>query len=133
MSNLSNNFLSSGISNIKRFLISHFEGLIMLTVVLVIPDFKIFWYIKNIISALIKHMKQLSLHLPVLTSHNFTVPSSDDVITNLLLNCKHVTADWCFIGPENKQFYLYIFSCIYFLMKRGLLEGESRMRFDMWT
>lgn len=99
-------------------------------VILVILDLNISWYVKNIISALIKHMKQLPLHLPVLTSHNFTVPSSDDVITNLLLNCKHVTADWCFIGPEKQQFYLYIFCCIYFLMKHGLLEGERRMRSD---
>ena len=36
---------------------------------------------------------------PVLTSQSLTVPSSLLVITNLLLNCRHVTADWCLLGP----------------------------------
>lgn len=63
-------------------------------------ELQILYPITWLIYALIKCMKSLMLHLPVLTSHNFTVPSSDDVITNLLLNCKHVTADWCFIGPK---------------------------------
>ena len=39
--------------------------------------------------------------LPVLTSHSLTVPSSEDVITNLLLNWRHVTADWCLLAPIN--------------------------------
>ena len=39
-------------------------------------------------------------HLPVLTSQSLTVPSSEEVITNLLLNCKHVTADWCLLAPR---------------------------------
>ena len=36
---------------------------------------------------------------PVLTSQSLTVPSSLLVITNLLLNWRHVTADWCLLGP----------------------------------
>ena len=38
-------------------------------------------------------------HLPLLTSHNFTVPSSEDVITNFELNWRQVTADWCLLLP----------------------------------
>lgn len=37
---------------------------------------------------------------PDFKSHILTVPSSDDVITNFLLNCRHVTALWCLFGPE---------------------------------
>ena len=36
---------------------------------------------------------------PVLRSQIFTVPSSEDVMTNFLLNCRHVTALWCLLGP----------------------------------
>lgn len=42
--------------------------------------------------------------LPVFTSHNFTVPSSDEVTTNLVLNCKHVTAELCLFEPIHKKF-----------------------------
>lgn len=41
--------------------------------------------------------------LPVLTSHNLTVPSSEEVITNLLLNCKHVTAELCLFDPVHNK------------------------------
>ena len=44
--------------------------------------------------------RQIFFHLPVLTSQSLTVPSSEEVITNLLLNCKHVTADWCLLAPR---------------------------------
>ena len=37
---------------------------------------------------------------PPRRSHIFTEPSSDDVITNFLLNCRHVTALWCLLGPK---------------------------------
>ena len=40
--------------------------------------------------------------LPVLTSQSLTVPSSEDVITNLELNWRHVTAELCLFGPEKK-------------------------------
>lgn len=43
------------------------------------------------------------INSPVRTSHNFTVPSSDDVMTKRESNCKQVTADWCLFGPENKK------------------------------
>lgn len=33
------------------------------------------------------------INSPVRTSHSFTVPSSEDVITKRLLNCRQVTAD----------------------------------------
>lgn len=33
------------------------------------------------------------INSPVLTSHSFTVPSSELVMTKLELNCRHVTAD----------------------------------------
>lgn len=36
---------------------------------------------------------------PVFKSHNFTVPSSELVTTNLELNCRQVTALWCLLGP----------------------------------
>lgn len=36
---------------------------------------------------------KLRMNSPVLTSHNLTVPSSELVMTNRVLNCKHVTAD----------------------------------------
>lgn len=39
--------------------------------------------------------------LPVLTSQSLTVPSSEDVMTKWLLNCRQVTADWCLLGPES--------------------------------
>lgn len=39
---------------------------------------------------------------PVFRSQILTVPSSEDVMTNFLLNCKHVTALWCLFGPETK-------------------------------
>lgn len=39
------------------------------------------------------NVTKLRMNSPVRTSHSFTVPSSDDVITNRELNCKHVTAD----------------------------------------
>ena len=38
---------------------------------------------------------------PVRRSQIFTVPSSDDVITKRLLNCRQVTALWCLLEPEN--------------------------------
>lgn len=41
----------------------------------------------------------LNIILPVLTSHSLTVPSSEEVITNLVLNCKQVTAELCLFGP----------------------------------
>lgn len=37
---------------------------------------------------------------PVFTSQSLTVPSSLLVTTNLELNWRHVTADWCLLGPE---------------------------------
>lgn len=40
---------------------------------------------------------------PVLRSQIFTVPSSEEVITNFLLNCKHVTALWCLFDPAKHQ------------------------------
>lgn len=40
---------------------------------------------------------------PVLRSQIFTVPSSEDVITNFLLNCKHVTALWCLFEPKRNR------------------------------
>lgn len=52
-------------------------------------------------------LKQCKLLLPVLTSHNLTVPSSEDVITNLVLNCKHVTAELCLFDPVYKQNKVY--------------------------
>lgn len=52
------------------------------------------------------------MNSPVRTSHSFTVPSSDDVITKRLLNCRQVTADWCLKGPgigwEIKQWLIKI-------------------------
>lgn len=49
---------------------------------------------------------KLRMNSPVRTSHSFTVPSSDEVITNRLLNCRQVTADWCLKGPTktNKSY-----------------------------
>uniref|UniRef100_A0A6B0V2P4 Putative secreted protein n=1 Tax=Ixodes ricinus TaxID=34613 RepID=A0A6B0V2P4_IXORI len=38
---------------------------------------------------------------PVRRSHSFTVPSSDEVTTNLELNCRHVTALWCLLAPAS--------------------------------
>jgi hypothetical protein len=40
---------------------------------------------------------------PVFKSQIFTVPSSDEVITNFLLNCKQVTALECLFGPRKKK------------------------------
>lgn len=48
-----------------------------------------------------------SIILPVLTSHNLTVPSSEEVITNLLLNCKHVTAELCLFDPVHKNIEIF--------------------------
>jgi hypothetical protein len=31
------------------------------------------------------------------------VPSSDDVMTNFLLKCRHVTALWCLLAPAHNQ------------------------------
>ncbi len=45
---------------------------------------------------------RLRINSPVRRSHNFTVPSSELVMTKFLLNCRHVTALWCLWGPENK-------------------------------
>ena len=46
---------------------------------------------------------RLRRNSPVRKSQIFTVPSSLDVITNVLLNCRHVTALWCLLGPEDKH------------------------------
>lgn len=60
---------------------------------------------------------RLRMNSPVRTSQSFTVPSSEDVITNRLLNCRQVTADWCLLGPVTKtshnmfiniSFYIYL-------------------------
>ena len=40
---------------------------------------------------------------PFLTSQSLTVPSSEDVITNFELNWRHVTADWCLLGPKEQK------------------------------
>ena len=37
---------------------------------------------------------------PVFTDQSFTVPSSEEVTAKRLLNCRHVTALWCLLGPE---------------------------------
>lgn len=37
---------------------------------------------------------------PVCRSHSLTVPSSELDKTRPLQNCRHVTADWCLLGPE---------------------------------
>lgn len=44
---------------------------------------------------------------PVRRSQILTVPSSDDVMTNFLLNCKHVTALWCLLAPEREVHIIY--------------------------
>lgn len=49
------------------------------------------------------NVTKLRINSPVRTSHSLTVPSSDDVITNRELNCKHVTADWCLFGPNQQS------------------------------
>lgn len=46
---------------------------------------------------------KLRMNSPVFTSHNLTVPSSEDVITKFLLNWRHVTADWCLYCPVKKK------------------------------
>jgi hypothetical protein len=46
-------------------------------------------------------------YLPVLMSHSFTVPSSEDVITNLFINWRHVTALKCLLTPVNATTYFY--------------------------
>ena len=43
---------------------------------------------------------RLRMNSPVCRSHSLTVPSSELVITNFLLNCRQVTALWCLLGPE---------------------------------
>lgn len=43
------------------------------------------------------------MNSPVRTSHSLTVPSSEDVITKRLLDCRQVTADWCLFGPGIKD------------------------------
>ena len=40
---------------------------------------------------------------PVFRSQILTVPSSEEVMTNFLLNCRHVTALWCLLGPETRR------------------------------
>lgn len=37
---------------------------------------------------------------PFFRSHSLTVPSSELDRTRPLQNCRHVTADWCLLGPE---------------------------------
>lgn len=49
------------------------------------------------------------MNSPVLTSHNFTVPSSELVITKRLLNCRHVTAEWCLLRPKKYRFRYWLF------------------------
>lgn len=56
--------------------------------------------------------KVINLLLPVLTSHNLTVPSSEEVTTNLVLNCKHVTAELCLFEPFNKKLNVKHTKCI---------------------
>ena len=46
---------------------------------------------------------RLRRNSPVRKSQIFTVPSSLDVITNVLLNWRHVTALWCLLGPGDNQ------------------------------
>lgn len=55
------------------------------------------------------NVTKLRMNSPVRTSHSFTVPSSDDVITNRELNCKHVTADWCLFGPAEIELNVKVF------------------------
>lgn len=52
----------------------------------------------------LSNVTRLRTNSPVLTSHNFTVPSSLDVMTNLLLNCNDVTALWCLLGPASRTY-----------------------------
>lgn len=40
------------------------------------------------------------INSPVFTSHSFTVPSSELVITKRVLNCRQVTAEWCLFRPK---------------------------------
>ena len=45
---------------------------------------------------------RLRMNSPVCRSHSLTVPSSELVMTNFLLNWRQVTALWCLFGPEVK-------------------------------
>ena len=59
---------------------------------------------------------RLRRNSPVRRSHILTVPSSLDVITNVLLNCRHVTALWCLFGPvEDRKLLYYPRNIIYFI------------------
>lgn len=51
----------------------------------------------------LSRVTRLRRNSPLLKSQIFTVPSSEEVITNFLLNCKHVTALWCLFEPESKK------------------------------
>ena len=69
-----------------------------------------------------QNFMNLKSHIPVRTSHSLTVPSSEDVITNRLLNCRQVTADWCLLGPvetnhthKRLRILLFLFFCDYSL------------------
>lgn len=46
---------------------------------------------------------KLRINSPVCRDHSFTVPSSEEVTTNLRVNCKHVTAPWCLCVPGNRN------------------------------
>ena len=50
---------------------------------------------------------RLRKNSPVRKSQILTVPSSEDVMTNFLLNCRQVTALWCLFGPEKKEWTYY--------------------------
>lgn len=45
---------------------------------------------------------KLRIKSPVFKSQSFTVPSSEEVMTNLLLNWRQVTALWCLWDPGEK-------------------------------
>lgn len=47
----------------------------------------------------LSRVTRLRRNSPDFKSQIFTVPSSDEVITNFLLNCKQVTALWCLLDP----------------------------------
>lgn len=46
---------------------------------------------------------RLRRNSPDFKSQILTVPSSDDVMTNFLLNCKQVTALWCLFEPAKEK------------------------------
>ena len=68
--------------------------------------------------------------LPDLTSHSLTVPSSELVITNFLLNWRHVTADWCLLGPRQFNVWLINVYLINQLINPYLRESEGTVLWE---